>query len=164
MGHVIRALLLAPNDAQRAALRATGARMVALERLTLVPLEDDLIDRIAIAGRARPTDIGLPAAVEERGVLYALSPHLARFAAALSRHGPVAFVATEYFGGEGTQGAAVWDAEALLMPPKEDAIGPINEALRILGVRATETKDEFETVGLQRHRDTLDWFAEAEPP
>ena len=66
---------------------------------------------------------------------------------------------TDYFGGAGCQGAAVFRSGATVFGPKSAEHGPINEALSLLGVRCVApAHDEFETVGLHRHRRTDDWL------
>jgi hypothetical protein len=70
----------------------------------------------------------------------------------------VAYVETEYFGGEGTQAATVWDRGATIFGPAEAEAGPINQALRRLGVERTAGEDEFDKVGLGRHRRNEDWI------
>lgn len=80
--------------------------------------------------------------------------------------GPLAFVEAEYFGGTGAQSAAVfeagsmvlgplrsettWDGSVFAAPPAHERA--INVALRRLGVAASAGLDEFDTVGLGRHR------------
>ena len=66
---------------------------------------------------------------------------------------------TEHFGGNGRQGAVVFQNGTAVFGPKSAEHGPINEALACLGVRvAAPAHDEFETVGLIRHRHTEDWL------
>ncbi|MFE7526993.1 hypothetical protein ACFU7Y_14840 [Kitasatospora sp. NPDC057542] len=89
--------------------------------------------------------------------------------AAWSKAGPIACVEAEYFGGSGTQRAAVWtDGRVVLGPltigefePAPAEGTPISRALRQVGARTEEGRaDEFESVGLGRHRSTGGW---AEP-
>lgn len=79
----------------------------------------------------------------------------------LSSAGPVAFVRAEIAGGHGTQRAEVWRDGSVVFGPVEGWIGkgrtPISQALAALGVRPG-AGDEFETVGLARHRHTADWL------
>lgn len=86
--------------------------------------------------------------------------------AAWSKAGPIACVEAEYFGGSGTQRAAVWVDGAVVLGPL--AIGefepspaegtPISRALRRIGAHTEEGRvDEFESVGLGRHRTTVGW-------
>ncbi|WP_264942169.1 hypothetical protein [Sphingomonas canadensis] len=74
--------------------------------------------------------------------------------------GTLAFVETNYFGGTGSQAAAVIAGGKVAMqaatavtrnPVRRD--DPINSALRALGVEAASGMDEFDTVGLGRFRD-----------
>ncbi|MBR7835569.1 hypothetical protein KDL01_20005 [Actinospica durhamensis] len=88
-----------------------------------------------------------------------------------SRGGPVAYVEADYFGGTGQQHAAVWDGGVLAWgpmtivfrqktPPQGTAI---SQALRRLGVISPdESQDEFDAVGLRRHRHLEDWLPEME--
>ena len=66
-------------------------------------------------------------------------------------------VETDYFGGNGTQWAAAYYGNTELMPLKEADAGPINSALKAIGVRSLLT-DRFTAVGLGEHRDWDDLF------
>ncbi|MBD0688547.1 hypothetical protein [Streptomyces sp. CBMA123] len=88
--------------------------------------------------------------------------------AAWSKAGPIACVEAEYFGGSGTQRAAVWsDGRVVLGPltsggfepvPAEGT--PISRALRRLGGHVEPGRvDEFDSVGLGARRRTADWAA-----
>ena len=93
-----------------------------------------------------------------------------------SAGGNVVYVEAEFFGGDGAQASMVWRDGRLVLGPVIDPPGfprrdrardeprpplaelPINRALRELGVRrAAAAMDEFETVGLGRHRSTEQW-------
>ncbi len=86
--------------------------------------------------------------------------------AACSAKGPVAYVEAEFFGGTGTQSAQVWDNGKVVLGPLRLAEGerppvagsPISQALRQLGATRGDHHDEFDAVGLGRHRDTTDWL------
>jgi hypothetical protein len=95
----------------------------------------------------------------------------------LSAGGRALYIVGETFGGRGIQEVAGWldgepwygpcgtsDTEADLEPGYRLARGrdsAINAALRALGVRAAPGQDEYETIGLTRHRYTEDWTADA---
>ncbi len=90
--------------------------------------------------------------------------------AAWSKAGPIACVEAEYFGGSGTQRAAVWaDGTVTLGPltigefePAPADGTPISHVLRRIGARTEEGRaDEFESVGLGRHRSTAGWAESA---
>ncbi|MFE6871921.1 hypothetical protein ACFVFS_35950 [Kitasatospora sp. NPDC057692] len=97
------------------------------------------------------------------------SDGLERRLAAWSKAGPIACVEADYFGGTGTQRAALWAdgrlalgplvvAELAAFPPEGS---PISRVLRRLGVRLTDTDpaahDEFDAAGLGAHRATAAW-------
>lgn len=98
-----------------------------------------------------------------------LGSTIAELLADTSRRGPLAYVEAEYFGGAGEQHAAVWDNGVLAWGPMsigfQQAIAPqgtaISQALRRIGVTSTdESRDEFDMVGLRRHRHLEDWLPE----
>ncbi|TDT98246.1 hypothetical protein EDD99_6468 [Streptomyces sp. 846.5] len=88
-----------------------------------------------------------------------------RVLSAWSGTGPVVYVEAEYFGGVGTQRTAVGARGALAFGPfaveENESVPregtPISRALRLLGVAADRGLDEFDTVGLRRHRHVEDW-------
>ncbi|SDD79440.1 hypothetical protein SAMN05216174_11833 [Actinokineospora iranica] len=122
--------------------------------LSLLPMTTAL--RAAVARVGAPPEAGfadLPAGFD-------------RALAACSVHGPVAYLEAEYFGGVGAQSAQVWDGGNVVLGPLYLAEGepfpaegtPISRALRRLGVTSGGHRDEFDAVGLHRHRDTLGWL------
>ncbi|MFJ8432811.1 hypothetical protein ACIQ9P_16095 [Kitasatospora sp. NPDC094019] len=95
---------------------------------------------------------------------------LERRLAAWSKAAPIACVEADYFGGTGTQRAAVWaDGRVDLGPitsgefeafPPEGS--PISRVLRRLGAQVGEggdARDEFDAVGLGAHRATASWVS-----
>jgi hypothetical protein len=77
----------------------------------------------------------------------------------LSAAGRVAYLEAELFGGDGTQAMFLLDHELLVQGP---VVAPdaINQALRALGVHIHHHRDEFEAVGLGRHRNVESWIQE----
>ncbi len=74
--------------------------------------------------------------------------------------GTLVYLETDYFGGTGSQAAAVLTAGSVVMrasvpvsrePARRE--DPINAALRALGIEAATGEDEFETIGLRQFRD-----------
>lgn len=132
------------------------ARVVPLgQGLSLLPMTDALADAVAVAGAPRPD--GFPKAPAAFGRVLAVG----------SVAGPVAHVEAEYSGGTGTQIAQVWDAGKVVLGPVHSgereafptAGSPISQALRRLGAARGDHFDEFEAVGLGRHRRTGEWAA-----
>jgi hypothetical protein len=96
----------------------------------------------------------------------------------LSQRGAVAYVEADFFGNSGGQDAIVWQHGAVVMKPMHSFNGlaasprsrprqecpgagpcyPINEALRRLGVEKDSQSDEFDALGLGRHRKTEHWI------
>jgi hypothetical protein len=129
----------------------------------LVPLTDEIHDSFPLS-----TTTPYPQ-------LYKLSPALAEWAQKLSHRGAIAYLEAEFFGGTGTHAAIVWNggqvtlgplhtearwnARELISPPiRENAF---NRALRHLDVIVGDAGDEFDALGLGRHRSTDAWLKTA---
>lgn len=104
-----------------------------------------------------PQGFALMLAVERTG----LEPTeaLAAAAARVSTSAAVAYVATDYFGGDGEQAAGVWRDGAMIRPIESGRSGTVNNALQAIGVTRFGTLDEFDSIGLGRYRDHDDWRA-----
>ena len=74
----------------------------------------------------------------------------------LSKFGRVAYVEAEFFG-VGTQACVLYEDSQPVSEPLVD-VSASNHALRWLGIRKNHPIDEFEAVGLDRHRHTDDWL------
>ena len=70
----------------------------------------------------------------------------------LSRFGPLAYIETDYFGGVGGQGGAVYANREILMSPEWRSSGSINRALKQLGVKPRLVGDRFAALGLMEYR------------
>ncbi|TDR46592.1 hypothetical protein DFR29_103126 [Tahibacter aquaticus] len=152
MAHFVTGLI-----ARRTALRAFANRyglpapVMLNEVLALLPLDEDMLDALLPA----------PAADFVAG-FNMLSPGLMQALQAGSERSTLLYFETEYFGGMGTQGAVVFRDGELVFGPQSAELGPINNALALLGVRTVPPAvDEFETVGLQLHGSTDEWLASA---
>lgn len=149
--------VIAGDELLRVASReVSGAQVVPLRQgLALMPITDEVFD--AVTDGSDIGDLGfwrLPGGFDTL---------LAQWSAA----GPIAYVEAEYFGGVGEQRAAVWAEGALALGPLDvptkkwlsRAVSPISQALRRLGARRTLGEDEFEAVGLDRHRNNDGWIS-----
>jgi hypothetical protein len=123
--------------------------------MAMVPMTDELFDAVR-ADILTNRELGfdkLPAGFEQK-------------LAAWSKEGPIGYIEADYFGGVGSQRAALWRNGALTLGPLKvdeqepfpDDGSPISQLLRHLGVRREFDYDEFDAVGLDRHRDTEDWL------
>ncbi|MGW5418676.1 hypothetical protein [Streptomyces sp. NPDC003943] len=154
MGYVLHAVIAGEEILRVASREVPGARVVPVRQgLSLMPMTDDVFD--AVTSGSDSEDLGfwrLPGGFENL---------LARW----SSTGPIAYVEAEYFGGAGEQRAAVWEGGALVLGPLDApvkkrfsrTISPISQALRRLGARRSLGEDEFDAVGLDRHRRNEDW-------
>jgi hypothetical protein len=79
----------------------------------------------------------------------------------------LAYVEADFFGGVGTQHAAVWEAGTLAWGPvslaEQQPIPPqgtaISQAIRRIGLTGTDDKhDAFDVLSLRRHRHLEDWL------
>src|SRR3712207_3106808 len=106
MGHTIQAFI-ADADTLRDATRGLGAaRVIPIgQGLALLPNTDELSEEV------RTNDVRGEPAFEE---FYKLSPRLAELGASWSARGAVAYVETDYFGGEGEQAAVLWEGGELV--------------------------------------------------
>ncbi|RTQ49185.1 hypothetical protein EJV47_13645 [Hymenobacter gummosus] len=84
-----------------------------------------------------------------------LDNDVTRFFARALGLGRYALISTDYFGGTGEQYAAVYEGDQTIMPATR---GGINAALRLLGVQRQGWLDEFDTIGLGKHRSFDGYF------
>ncbi|MER5950186.1 hypothetical protein ABT127_29450 [Streptomyces sp. NPDC001904] len=150
----MEAVIASDELLQVASREVPGSRVVPLRQgLSLMPMTDEVCD--VVTDDSAEGDLGfwkLPGGFETR---------LAQW----SSTGPVAYVEADYFGGVGEQRAAVWADGSLALGPLGEpekkrfsrAVSPISQALRRLGARRSLGEDEFEAVGLDRHRTSDDW-------
>ncbi len=148
MGHHISGIVI-PGDIDADLAAQFDARIVPLRKgFTAIALCGEYID--AWADRLDiHDDVAAMPLFNSRVVRH--------IATTLAGDRPFALIETDYFGGNGTQWAAVYRGDAELMPLKEADAGPINSALKAIGVRSFLT-DRFTTIGLGEHRDWDDLF------
>ena len=127
-----------------------GARLVPLlvEPLVLAPFVQVL--RSAVQTRGPGEDPRWP--------FTSLSREGARRVQDVCGTGELAYVEAEFFGGAGHQSALGFRDGATVLGPLA-ARDAINQALRFLGIAPAGKQDEFDTVGLFRHRSTDAWYA-----
>jgi hypothetical protein len=132
-----------------------GARVVDLTAsLGLVPLSEPLLRAV------QERWSGAEGSGRVSGVFEFLTPPVESWVRELSKGAAVGYIETEYFGGEGFERSAVFrDADVVLGPL--DGAGAVNRALRALGVAPNPGQEEFDFVGLGRHRSVEEWLSEA---
>jgi hypothetical protein len=154
MGHSVEALIIPDALVASALVEIPHTRPLQLSQgLHIVPITDATLDAL----RERFPHVEEPAIPE----FWKMSGPLGLIAERLSQSGPVAYIETEYFGGTGGQAATVWESGSVRMPPTQAEIGPINSALRLMGVRVGDALDEFDAVGLGANRSNDRWLGRA---
>ena len=160
MSYELSALAGSREVAAQAAGLAGAAQVELSQGYGLVLITPEVLDRLGGGGgNAFGT------------TFWYLSAGIEALARRVSHTGPIAYLEAEMFGGVGTQATVVWlNGEVWLgpattqfgWPPPDRATSPhwaFNQALRQLGVTRGAAFDEFDAVGLGRHRHTGDWLA-----
>jgi hypothetical protein len=149
MAYTLQALIA--DEAAMAAV-PTAAVLVRLPQgKAMIPLSDEIREAHDIPF--------LPLTDEEAAEV---PDGITAIAEAIAKAGRVVYVEAEFFGGGGTQACVTWDSILQASRPLIDA-SAINTALRFLGVEVGGHHDEFDALGLGRHRATNDWKRMAEP-
>jgi hypothetical protein len=161
MSHHIRGFIARADDLRQAAAVLPGARVVPLSvGYGFLPVTEELAS----------DDEPAPFEYLER-----LTARLGAWAESASAAFPLAYVETDYFGGDGWQAALAWvGGRAAFGPVRTSDLweggkfiptplldGAINRAVRLLGVNRGSVRDEFDALGLGRHRSNGSWLAEA---
>ena len=125
-----------------------GMRVVALPldaRLAMIPLPDELMDAAGWPASSELTPNEAPM----------IRPRVEAFLVKASHEGLIGYVQAEYWGGVGEQFACGWRGGEMVYPSggQQD----VNGLLKLLGVKGGP-HDEWDTVGLGRHRHTEDWL------
>ncbi|GAA2129838.1 hypothetical protein GCM10009760_01530 [Kitasatospora kazusensis] len=155
MSYELRALIGAVDLLKVVAAEVPVAQVAQLEQgFALIPMTDRLYDALHDAGGGvQPGFAFFPGGFGRR-------------LGAWSQAGPIAYAEAEHFGGRGTQHVAVWVDGKIdfgpvadeLAPPYPPEGSPISRALRRMGAQKPYGQDEFEAVGLARHRRSGDWL------
>jgi hypothetical protein len=149
MGYYLQAIIGKQQTLTQHVSAFQHARIVPLAQdIAIIPITDDLYDEMAEGEDIEPFE--------------KLSPGVEEWAQRISALATVAYVEAEFFGGTGGQIAVAWSGGSRVLGPLHSP-NAINETLRLFGVQVGEAHDEFDAVGLGRHRDTSDWIAEAIP-
>jgi hypothetical protein len=147
--HFVTGIIARPDlTARLAGAWSLSAPAALSEGLSLLPLRDVDIARL----------VPDPGPRRQAGFEH-LSEDLLAVLAEASAGGDLAYVETAYFEGAGLQGAVMFRDGAVAFGPQSADIGPINGALAAMGVAvAPGAQDEYDTVGLGRHRSTEAWL------
>ena len=149
MGYDIQAIISTQSVLEAHSASFASAAVVPLASgFALIPITDELLDEVGASG--------------ESGKFYKFTPAIADWLRTISASASAAYIEAEFFGGVGGQGATVWSHGEQALAPTHEAEA-INIALRLLGVPRGTSHDEFEAIGLPRHRGTNGWLDDAKP-
>lgn len=149
MGYVIEALLGPAEVLEPLTQAYRNARVVTLtDELAMIPMVEILRNAIQRQNHDPEKEPSWP--------FWHFSPEGAMTVAETCERGALAYVEARFYAGVGTQSSVGWRDGALRHGPVA-ASDAINQALRFLGVESEDGKDEFDTVGLGRHRLTDMW-------
>jgi hypothetical protein len=118
----------------------------------LVPITDPLAEELKLSMRGTDSPLVPDMASGLGGLALRISDSVA-----------VAYISTEYFGGLGGQDAVAWSKGEVIFSPENEGYdgtwpnSAISQALKAIGVIANNGQDEFDTLGLGRHRETHRW-------
>ncbi len=116
-------------------------------RLAVIPLLDEMVD-----ATEWPEPGELPA-LDHADLLL---PGVHRWLLDASKDGLIGYIEAEYWAGIGAQHAWGWRNGQQVYPV--GALADVNGLLALLGVVRNPSDDEWDTVGLGRHRHTEDWL------
>jgi len=146
MAHCLQAIVARSDVVDKLRARYPQLPQVAARQgFVILPVDADFIDSVTGARPAQSTD--------EFMLLTAAFDELLR---RLSSLGPIAYIETDYFGGVGGQGAAVYSGGETAMEPEWRRSGPIDRALRLIGVKRLLLGDRFRALGLEAYRSNDD--------
>ena len=138
------------RDLLHKSLEYPGASVVHLEQgIGMIPISEELLNALE-QGET------LPSATKDLGFEF-LSEVVAAWARRLSKGTTLAYLEAEFISGEGTESAIVWRDGIVVLGPLQGT-GAVNRALRALGVSVPSRREEFEVVGLGKHRSPEEWL------
>jgi hypothetical protein len=149
MAHNIHVMLFPIRNLGARSLGSLPFRFVRLPQgLCLAPVTEEIFEMLKHASMAESEEEAFREHVD------VLRPLLLE----LSRSSTVLYAETEYFGGQGGQGAVVIrDGRELMGPVWSADEYVINEGLRHLGVESSGGVDGFDALGLGLHRNSEEW-------
>jgi hypothetical protein len=147
MGYYLQAFIGKISDLKVLATRYDKAKEIDIgQGLTLIPMTEELFDQInnLVASNSIDKFEYLTDNIENE-----ILKHIGNT--------KLAYVEAEYFGGQGGQIAIIWNnnkREQFF----EFGQDKINGVLKNFGIKSKIGSDEFDTVGLGRHRNTIQWI------
>lgn len=147
MGYYLNAFLGDAGALRAVEMAFVQARMVIIgAELSMVPMTQELFDEMnGTASRSHILKLERLTEEVERRVLSVIGSQ------------KIAYVESEFFGGNGGHAGVVWESGHRT---REEALdgGSMNRILNFLGVARMDGRDEFLVAGLGKHRRTSEWL------
>ena len=154
MGYGLEAIICKEKLSVTITSDYTSAKRIRLKNnLFLIPYIDELYDELNEFNKS-----------EDFEGFKLLNEKLFKYLMFKSVEEPVAYIEADYFGGVGQQSVIMIDKENIILDvrAKDSGYGAINLILKEFGVIRERNLDEWDTIGLLRHRHTDDWIEDAE--
>ena len=147
MGHYLKAFIGHKESLTPILEKYESANLVCLSNdMLMIPMTDELFDEIN----------NLDSSSEILSFQF-LTDNIEKKTLELIGNKKLAYVESEFLGGQGGHIGMIWNngERAFVGALNKNTM---NAILKRLGVGRTVLKDEFETIGLYRHRQTEDWI------
>lgn len=146
MGHYLKAFIGQKENLTPISDKYSNSKLVDLsDEVSMIPMTDELFDEINQSHTSS----------EVTGFEF-LTENIENKTLDIIGNKKLAYVESEFFGGQGGHIGLIWkDGEREFIGDFKKST--MNEILKKLGVIRNRNQDEFETIGLDRHRDTEDW-------
>jgi len=147
MGYNLKAFIGQVERLEPVTTRFKNAKLIPLtEQIALIPMTDDLFNEI--------NDYRVNNNID--GYEY-LTTDIESEIIETINIGLIAYIEVEYFGGTGVQNGILWKNKKRIFE-HSGTKAVVNSILQQFGITRSKSRDEFETVGLNRHRYTEDWL------
>lgn len=147
MGYNLKAFIGQVERLEPVTSRFKNAKLISLnEQIALIPMTGDLFNEINDYRTNNNIDgyEYLTTAIESE-ILKTINTGL------------IAYIEVDYFGGVGIQNGILWKNDKRIFEHRGTK-DVVNSILQQFGITRSKSGDEFETVGLNRHRYTEDWL------
>jgi len=149
MSYVLQAILAKETVIDRLLAEIKAGKKIPLEQgFAMIPLDAKLADIIDPDKDSESIDDFIM-----------LTDTLEKILLESLKEAKFAYLESEFFGGSGGHQGIVWEGGKRILKVSESYSGA-NRILRELGVRRTSQLDEFDCLGLGRHRSVYDWLEE----
>lgn len=154
MGYYLKAIICRDKMSREIIEEYNTARRIKLENdIFLIPFTDEFYD-----------EFNQFMVLEAFDKFIFLNERMYHYLSNKSIQEPIAYIETDYFGGNGVQSAMMFDKEKIIYDIRHEhkGYGAINLVLKELGIVKALGKDEWDTANLFKHRNTEDWLDDAE--